>query len=322
LGALSHYTSDISGHPAVNEAVALNYPKLRAKYGSSVRYAQDKTAHLKTEFGFDTVQVYKNRYASEQYHDFIGFKVALPLLERTFPIIYGLQLKDILAHEDMAIGSYRYSVSRLIPEMTQVALEAHKKDVMKEKSNASRDQFLYHLSRSDYEREWGKTYTKPGFGARFMAVMFRYMPKVGPFKGLGFNSPTPQTEDMYIKSIDATVARYNGFLKDEGAGKLLLPNSDLDSGNVTKAGEYSLADTTYADLLEKLSAQKFDQTSPELRDNILGFYSDLTLPIADKSDQVKWQSVLNHIDELRALTPAPLPVSNPAPAVINTPSSN
>jgi len=57
LGALSHYVADIDGHPAVNEAVAIHYPKLRAKYGSSVRYAQDKTAHLKTEFGFDTLQV-------------------------------------------------------------------------------------------------------------------------------------------------------------------------------------------------------------------------------------------------------------------------
>src|SRR4051812_33742468 len=78
LGALSHYASDIAGHPAVNQSVAIEYPKLRAKYGNSVRYAQDKTAHLKTEFGFDTVQVAKNRYAPESYHDFIGFKVSKP----------------------------------------------------------------------------------------------------------------------------------------------------------------------------------------------------------------------------------------------------
>ena len=96
LGALSHYASDIDGHPAVNEAVALRYPKLRAKYGKSVRYAQDRTAHLKTEFGFDTLQVAKNRYASDQYHDFIGFKVAQSLLERSFALVYGLQLKDVL----------------------------------------------------------------------------------------------------------------------------------------------------------------------------------------------------------------------------------
>ena len=115
LGALAHYSSDITGHPAVNQAVSLQYPKLRAKYGTSVRYAEDHTAHLKTEFGFDMVQVAKNRYASQQYHDFIGFQVSKPLLERTFPIVYGLQLKDVLTHEDMAIGSYRFAVSRMIP---------------------------------------------------------------------------------------------------------------------------------------------------------------------------------------------------------------
>jgi hypothetical protein len=70
LGALAHYASDIAGHPAVNQAVAIEYPKLRAKFGKSVKYAQDKTAHLKTEFGFDMVQVAKNRYSSQQYHDF------------------------------------------------------------------------------------------------------------------------------------------------------------------------------------------------------------------------------------------------------------
>ena len=96
LGALSHYASDIAGHPAVNQAVAIEYPKLRAKFGKSVRYAQDKTAHLKTEFGFDTVQVAKNRYASQQYHDFIGFQVSKPLLERVFPVVYGVELKDVL----------------------------------------------------------------------------------------------------------------------------------------------------------------------------------------------------------------------------------
>jgi hypothetical protein len=117
LGALSHYAADIAGHPAVNQAVAIEYPKLRAKYGKSVRYAQDKTAHLRTEFGFDTVQVAKNRYASQQYHDFIGFQVSKPLLERVFPVVYGMQLKDVLTHEDMAVGSYRFAVSRLIPEI-------------------------------------------------------------------------------------------------------------------------------------------------------------------------------------------------------------
>ena len=77
MGALAHYASDIAGHPAVNQSVAIEYPKLRAKYGNSVNYAENKTAHIRTEFGFDMVQVAKSRYASQQYHDFIGFQVSL-----------------------------------------------------------------------------------------------------------------------------------------------------------------------------------------------------------------------------------------------------
>ncbi len=185
LGALSHYAADIDGHPAVNEAVALRYPKLRAKYGASVRYAQDRTAHLKIEFGFDTVQVAKNRYASDQYHDFIGFKVAQPLLERAFAIVYGLQLKEVLAHEDLAIGSYRYSVSTLIPQMTKVALQAHEKDLMRETPNFARKKFLYRLSRSDYEREWGKTYTKPGLRHEGTLSALPVFPEGWPLQGDG-----------------------------------------------------------------------------------------------------------------------------------------
>src|ERR1700730_13224667 len=204
LGALAHYASDIAGHPAVNQAVSIQYPKLRAKYGNFVRYAQDHTAHLKTEFGFDMVQVAKNRYASQQYHDFIGFQVSKPLLERTFPIVYGVELKDVLAHEDLAVGSYRFAVSRMIPQMTQIALRTHKKDTMRETPNFARKKFLYRLSRSEYEKEWGKDYTKPDFGTRVWSAILRYMPKIGPFRALALNNTTTHTEDLYFKSIKTT----------------------------------------------------------------------------------------------------------------------
>ena len=265
LGALSHYASDIAGHPAVNVAVAIEYPKLRAKYGKSVRYAQDKTAHLKTEFGFDTVQVAKNRYDSQQYHDFIGFQVSKPLLERVFPVVYGMQLKDVLTHEDLAVGSYRFAVSRMIPEMTRVALQTHKKDLMRETPNFAKRKFLYRLSRSDYEKQWGKDYVKPGAGTRILSTLLRYMPRVGPFKGLAFNNPTPQTEDLYFKSINTTVDQYRAFLEEVRTDSLVLPNCDLDSGNLTKAAEYSLTDDTYATLLAQLSEGKFDSMSGTAR---------------------------------------------------------
>jgi hypothetical protein len=267
---------------------------------------------LKTEFGFDMVQVSKNRYASQQYHDFIGFKVSKPLLERVFPLVYGLELKDVLAHEDLGIGSYRFSVSRLIPEMTQVALQTHKKDMMRERPDFAKKEFLYRLSRSDYEKEWGKDYTKPGIGARILAVFLRFVPKVGPFKGLGFNNPTPQTEDMYFKSINSTVDQYRIFLHAVGTDSLQLRNCDFDSGRPTKAAEYSLTDDTYAKLLGQLSDRKFDRTTAELRDNILDFYSDLSASIETKKDPDDWKKVLTELDQLKAMTPAPAVAGSPA----------
>jgi Zinc dependent phospholipase C len=312
LGALAHYASDITGHPAVNQAVAIEYPKLRAKFGKSVTYAENKTAHLKTEFGFDMVQVSKNRYASQQYHDFIGFKVSKPLLERVFPVVYGLELKDVLAHEDLAIGSYRFSVSRLIPEMTQVALQTHKKEMIKEHPDFAKKKFLYRLSRSDYEKEWGKDYTKPGVGTRILSTLLRYMPRIGPFKALAFNNPTPQTEDLYVKSINLTVDQYRIFLRTVNADAIQFQNYDLDSGQPTKAAEYSLTDDTYARLLGQLSSRKFDHTTPELRDNILNFYSDLSVSVDTKKDQADWKNLLAELDQLKSITPTPAVEDGPA----------
>jgi Zinc dependent phospholipase C len=311
LGALSHYAADIAGHPAVNQAVSIQYPKLRAKYGKSVRYAEDHTAHLKTEFGFDMVQVAKNRYASQQYHDFIGFQVAKPLLERTFPIVYGVELKDVLTHEDLAVGSYRFAVSRMIPEMTKIALRTHKKDMMRETPNFAKRKFLYRLSRSDYEKEWGKDYKKDGFKTRLFSILLRYMPKIGPFKALAFNNPTAQTEDLYFKSINITVDQYRAFLGQVRTDSLKLANSDFDTGKETKAAEYSLTDETYAKLLGQLAKRQFDRTSPDLRDNILAFYSDLSAPLETKKDLARWQSVLTDLDQLKLFAPPPILAAAP-----------
>src|ERR1044071_8610426 len=89
LGALAHYSADNSGHViAVNRAVPILYPKLRARYGDRITYVEDPTAHLKTEFGFDVVQVARGRYASQAYHDFIGFEVSKSVLQRAFKRTY------------------------------------------------------------------------------------------------------------------------------------------------------------------------------------------------------------------------------------------
>ncbi len=305
LGALSHYASDITGHPAVNQAVSLTYPKLRAKFGPFVLYAEDKTAHIRTEFGFDMAQVAKERYAPEQYHDFIGFEVSKELLERVFPVVYGVQLKDVLPHEDLAIGSFRYSVSSLIPHMTQVALRTHKKEIMKEVPNFEKQKFLYRLSRADYEKQWGKEYQRAGLGVRFLSAILKVLPKFGPLKALDFNIPTPKTEDLYFTSINQTVDKYGSLLKETRSKQIKLANDDLDSGKPTLAGEYTLADDSYAKLLSQLADRKFDATTVPLQKNILAFYANAAAPNDTKKDPGKWQKVQNNLEALKTFTPNP-----------------
>jgi hypothetical protein len=196
--------------------------------------------------------------------------------------------------------------------MTRVALQTHKKDLIREKPDFAKREFLYRLSRSGYEKEWGKDYKKPGVGTRILSTLLRFVPKIGPFKGLAFKNPTPQTEDLYIKSINTTVDQYRAFLEEVRTDSLVLPNRDLDTGNETKAAEYSLTDDTYAQLLAQLSERKFDRTSPELRNNILQFYSDLSVPIETKKDQARWQGVLTALDRLKSVAPVPTVVSSPA----------
>jgi hypothetical protein len=77
----------------------------------------------RTRLSFSTLDAARMGLRSEpkkkrsSSYDFIGFQVSKPLLQRAFPVVYGVELKDVLTHEDLAIGSYRYSISRLIPEI-------------------------------------------------------------------------------------------------------------------------------------------------------------------------------------------------------------
>ncbi|MFL6299684.1 MAG: zinc dependent phospholipase C family protein [Terriglobales bacterium] len=303
LGALSHYSSDLSGHPAVNRAVAIEFPKLRAKYGDVVTYEDNPKAHLSTEFGFDVTQVAKNRYTADAYHDFIGFEVAKPLLERAFQKTYGMELGDVFKSVDLAIGSYRRSVSSVIPEMTKVALATRKADLVRETPNFEKREFLYHLSGADYEKEWGKSYEHPGIGARILAFLFRMVPKIGPLRGLDYKVPSRKTEDLYVASVNDTIEKYDDLLRKLRAGeKIELPNMDFDTGKETFAGEYRLTDEAYSKLIRKLDERKFDLLTSELRDDVLQFYADPKAQIATKKDAEQWQKTLDSLRALKATT--------------------
>jgi len=305
LGALAHYSADNCGHPTVNRSVAIEFPKLRKKYGDTLTYADNPKAHIRTEFGFDMTQVARNRYTSDRYHDFIGFAISKPVLERAFQDTYGIPLSEVMSNEDLAIGTFRRAIGTMIPEMTRVALVARKKEIVQETPNFNARQFRYNLSRTAYQREWGKGYRKPGFRERFLAFLLRIVPKIGPFKAVDFKIPTPQTEDLYVASVNQTVENYAQLLHDVGAGDLHLANTDFDTGRETHAGEYVLADNAYAHLLHQLAHDKFALLTPELQQNILAFYGDPNAPIATKRKPDDWKKTQDELALLREQQPAP-----------------
>ncbi|MGH9641065.1 MAG: zinc dependent phospholipase C family protein [Terriglobales bacterium] len=313
LGALAHYSADNVGHPTINKATAIEFPKLRKKFGNEVTYEDNPKAHIRTEFGFDVTQVAKNHYTSDRYHDFIGFEVSKPLLERSFQDTYGIQFSEVIPNEDLAIGTFRRTISKILPEMTRVALVARKKELVKDTPNFNARKFRYYLSRANYQREWGKGYRKPGFGTRFLALVLKIVPKIGPFKALAFKIPTQQTEDLYVASINHTLDNYKGLLHDVGTKKFSLPNTDFDTGKITRAGEYKLTDKTYAYLLDKLADHNFDDTSPELRANILAFYENPSAPNATKRDAAEWQKTQDELKTLREHAQQESPVEDKAP---------
>lgn len=303
LGALSHYAADNSGHPTINRVVTIEFPKLAKKYGERATYADNPKAHIRTEFGFDMVQVAKNRYTSDRYHDFIGFEVSKDLLNRAFLETYGLKLDDVFGDPDLAIGTLRRGVSLVIPEMTRVALLARRQEIVRDTPNFNKKKFLYYLSRKSYEKEWGKGYRKPGTGTRILAFFLRLVPKVGPFSALAFKIPTQQTEDMYIKSVNLTVEDYAKLLHETRMQDLRPPNKDCDTGRDTVAGEYSLADKTYEKLLNQLADKKFEHLTPQLQENILEFYANLKAPLRTKRNPKAWTQTLANLERLRAATP-------------------
>lgn len=317
LGGLSHYAADISGHRiATNLAVPILYPELHRKFGKTVTYWDSPLSHIRTEFGFDVLQVAQGRYAPDRYRAFIGFQVAKPLLERAFRDTYGLEMKDVFGNLDLALESFRYSVGSIIPGMTRVAWQLKKDTLVKETPGLTKRKFLYNLSRSSYEKNWGSEYHRPGIRTRFVSWLMEMVPKSGPFKSLAFRAPTPEVEKMFMASFNTTVDSYRKLLANVDAGGFELENENFDLGTPSSAGQYEGADLAYDKLLDTLAGHKFAGTSPDLRSNILDFLKDRKPPAypATKKAEAEWAKSLQERAELAQaqLETAPFDVAGPA----------
>lgn len=304
LGALAHYAADNSGHRlATNLSVAILYPELAHKYGPAVTYEDKPSAHMKVEYGFDVDQVAKGHYAPMAYHDFIGFEVSKPVLERAFAKTYSLELSSVFSSVDLAIGSYRHAISTIIPRMTKVAWHLKRDEIQHSDPSETKNKFIYNISNSGYQKEWGHIYETPGFWARLKASLLRALPKVGPMSGLAFHPPTPEVEHLFMISFNDTLDRYRELLRAQQQDRLQLSDANLDTGGTTSAATYRLTDETYAVLLGRVSGKP---VSNGLRHEFLSYYSNLEKPYATKKNPEKWEELIKELDQLKSM-----PESNP-----------
>jgi hypothetical protein len=276
LGALAHYTGDVAGHRiGVNRAVPIVYPKLQEKLGQEVLYADSATRHVMVEFAFDVLQAARGTFRSDVYQRLLGFKVATPLLERAFGATYGLQLTDLFADMDLAIGSYRRAASETIPDITRAAWKEKHDEILAASPDLTEQDFLFTLTRQQYEDAFGTSYRKPGFFARVVVAIFKVIPKFGPFKPLAFEPLTPEAERLVLESFATARERYRASLQSLTTGRLELTDADLDTGAPVAHGLNPLADEAYADLLEKLVEPRASAIPPELRTAIGDYYATL-----------------------------------------------
>jgi len=217
-----------------------------------------------------------------------------------------LDLKGVLQDEEKLIGSYRRNVSKLIPRATRVAWSLKEKDIKSDMPGITRKKFLYNLSRSSYESNWGKEYQRPSFWDRFLAFLYQLLPKVGPLRVLQLRTPTPETERMFQASFNTTMDRYRDLLKEEGEGRLKLPNNNFDVGEFTGPGKYFMNDDAHAELLGTLAAQDFADMSPDLRAELLDFFADPNTPYATKRKPKEWSNVEAELQRLKSTAPRPV----------------
>jgi hypothetical protein len=250
------------------------YPKMRAKYGDVVTYAQSPKRHIMVEFAFDVVHAASGAYLPTAYQEFIGFEVSKSVLERAFRATYGLELSDLFMDLDLAIGTYRYAVTTVIPEVTRVAWREKRKQIEERTPHVDRNAFVFSYTRHRYEERFGTHYRRPGFLTRMLTFLFKLLPKIGPLRPLGFDAPTPEAERLFADSFSMTRERYRAALGMVGARRLQLANTDFDTGKPPQRGENALADETYEELLERLTDRKGDAVPVALVRTLTRFYTE------------------------------------------------
>jgi hypothetical protein len=167
--------------------------------------------------------------------------------------------------------------------------------------------FLYNLSRSSYEKSWGKVYQKPTLFERFIAFIYRILPKVGPLRVLALRTPTPVTERKFEDSFNNALDRYKAAIRATRDGQTPdVPNDNFDTGKPDPPGVYAMNDDVHAELVEALAKTNFTGMSPELRAELTQFYADPNVNYATKRKPKEWAKLQVALQQLKSAPAIPV----------------
>jgi hypothetical protein len=302
IGSLSHYIGDTIGHSAaVNLSVPVEFPKLEKRYGSSVNYAEDPHAHIRTEFAFDINQLSKRRFAPSAYLKYVGLEVPRPLLRKAFFETYGLNLPDIIGTKETSIHIYRYAVRRFLPNIARAETLLHKKNFPPDIPGPDLEDLRVDLLQASADNNWEAYRKSPGFTSHLYAGFIYILPKVGTLKLLAIRGPNEQTEVLYVKSLNRSIKSLRLVLANFDRIDHYISNRDLDTGLVVKPGGYPLTDNTYAKLLAMITEHPANVVPTELKHDLVEYYADPNAPIVTKNNPGKWAQVQANLKTLATM---------------------
>jgi hypothetical protein len=204
----------------------------------------------------------------------------------------GLEIGDVLADEERAISTYRYAVSQIIPALTEAAWRDKRDEILAQAPDADRARVVFAYRPVDFEEAYGRNYQKPARFARFLAWVYRIVPKVGPLRPLAFKAPTPEVDRLFEDSIAQAHARFQAMLRQVRDGRLDLSNTNFDTGEPAHAHDYALADDTHAEWLEGLAKHDFAGVSPAVRRTLDAYYRNAPPPApTDRKARKAWERV-------------------------------
>jgi len=304
IGALSHYVGDSIGHSqATNPSVAIAFQKLGAKYGSSVNFAQGKHQHAEVEWAFDATQASKLRLAPAAYVNEVGLEVPREQLAAAFYETYGIPLREIVSGPFPAMKTFRFGARSFLPYFTYAEAVLHEGRFPADTPGPELEQYERQIEQLAKEEGWDQYRRKPGMRIHLLSGLIVIVPKIGPLQMLVIKRPTEETERAYIASVNLSTATLAVYLQRLMGTQIDmdLADRDLDTGRPVVPGGYPLTDTTYAQLLARVTKVPTEPIPAGLKQDVIAYYADPAAPISTKKKPKEWAAVQKQLQVLSGM---------------------